>query len=132
MMSIMAGSSRDQVNRLKFLNLPPVRYPNEYVWLVFVSTMDIIFTVLLIKYHDAHEANPIAAFYLSHYGKMGLIVWKFCIIIFVIVACEIVGRSRDRTGRWLARVGVIISALPMLVSLFFVIRWLTGVAPAVG
>lgn len=132
MMSIMAGSSREQANRPNFLNLPAVRYPNEYVWLVFVSTIDIIFTVLLIKFHDYHEANPIAAYFLRNFGKTGLIVWKFFIATFVIVICEIVGRSQDRTGRWLARFGVFISALPMLVSLFFVIRWLTGVGPPVG
>ncbi len=128
----MGGVRRDQSNRPTFLGLPPVRYPNEYVWLVFVSAMDIIFTLIFLSNFDGNEANPIADLYLQLHGKTGLIVFKFGIIVLVVVACEVVGRSKDRTGRRLARIGVGISALPLLVSFFLMmnllLEYFTGAA----
>ena len=127
----MGTARRDNPDRLGFYNVP-MRYPNEYVWLVFVSAMDIIFTLIFLSTFDGRETNPIADLYLQLHGKTGLIVFKFGIIVLVVVACEVVGRSKDRTGRRLARIGVGISALPLLVSFFLMmnllLEYFTGAA----
>ena len=96
-------------------------FPSEYVWLVFVSTMDIIFTWIIISRYEGHEANPLADFYIRTYGSAGLIFFKFCIVILVVGICEIVGRQQEHTGRRLARASVAISSVPMIVSIFVVI-----------
>ncbi len=96
-------------------------FPNEYVWLVFVSTMDIIFTWIIIRNYEGRETNPVAQLYIDLYGPTGLIIFKFCIVIFVVLLCEWVGHMKEATGRRLARASVIISALPLLVSVYLVL-----------
>jgi hypothetical protein len=45
----------------------------------------------------------------------------------VIVACEIVGRKRDRLGRNLILFGIIISASPVVYSLYLLLyNWMQG------
>ena len=103
-----------------------MRYPNEYVWLVFISAMDLIMTWIILKRYGGYEANQVADFVITRFGSTGLVLFKFTIVMFVIIVCEIVGRQNESRGRWLARVGVGISALPLGVSLFIVLRNLAG------
>ena len=114
-----------------------MRYPNEYVWLVFVSCMDLTLTWLILEGLEGEEINPVARFILeglkgeranpfdnsilSLVGYFGLIIFKFCLILFVMLVCEILGRRSDESGRLLARVGVGISAIPMIVSFYLLI-----------
>lgn len=121
-----------------FLSVPDMRYPNEYVWLVFVSCMDLSLTWLILEGLEGEEANPVARFILeglrgeranpfdnsliSLVGYTGLILFKFALILFVILVCEIVGRRiNDHAGRRLVRFGVAISAIPMFVSFYLLI-----------
>lgn len=99
-----------------------MRYPNEYVWLVFISVIDLIATWIIIVKYDGYEANPLANLIISRFDSTGLVLFKVAIFLFVIFVCEIVGRKSDSRGRWLARVGVGISAIPLSVSLFIVLR----------
>ena len=121
----MGTTRRDNPDRLGFLRVP-MRYPNEYVWLVFVSAMDLIMTWIILKRYGGYEANQVADFVITRFGSTGLVLFKFAIVMFVILICEIVGRQNESRGRWLARVGVGISALPLGVSLFIVLRNLAG------
>jgi uncharacterized membrane protein len=114
------GESPNPRPRRFSLGQPAMLFPNEYVWLVFVSAMDIIFTWIIIRNYDGTEANPIAQLYIDLHGPTGLIIYKFCIVIFVVLLCEWVGHLKERTGRRLARASVIISAIPLLVSVYVV------------
>lgn len=91
--------------------IPHVRYPVEYVCLLFVSIMDIVMTRAVITV-GGYEANPIAASAFNYAGLWGLIIFKFVLTAFVISACEMVGHRNDRAGRRLSRLGVIISGFP--------------------
>jgi len=93
--------------------LGPVLYPNAYVWLVFVSAMDVIMTRIVLAFGGS-EVNPVALLAIKGGGLWGLIVFKFAIIAGVIVLCEFIGRHKYGTGRWLSIFGVVISALPSL------------------
>ncbi|MDG2053945.1 MAG: DUF5658 family protein [Phycisphaerales bacterium] len=88
-----------------------VLYPNTYVWLVFVSAMDIIMTRIVLAFGGS-EVNPIALLAIEGGGLWGLIVFKFVIIALVIILCEIIGRHKYRTGKRLSIFGVVVSAMP--------------------
>ena len=94
----------------------PMRYPNAYVWFVLVSAMDVMLTWAILT-ADGTEVNPIAAAVIARWGLNGAIGFKFGLTLFVIVACDIVGRSRDRTGRLLARAAIVVSSIPVAWSL---------------
>ncbi len=96
-----------------FLSRPPMRYQNAYVWLVFVSALDIFLTILVLYWWTGREVNPIAAAIISHMGFGWTIVFKFALIVLVIIICEIVGRFNDRTGRRLALAAIMISVFPV-------------------
>jgi len=93
-----------------------MRYQNPYVWLVFISALDVYLTALVLYWWTGHEMNPIAAAIIEHMGFAWTIVFKFAIITLVIVICEIVGRGNDRTGRRLAYAAVVIAAIPVAYS----------------
>ncbi|UCD74103.1 MAG: hypothetical protein JSV91_09970 [Phycisphaerales bacterium] len=109
--------------RIGWLTSPPMRYPNAYLWFLFFSAMDVMLTWKILE-KDGTEVNPVARMLIDHWSGRGedwalwsTIGFKFCLMLFVIVVCEAVGRKKDRTGRWLAWISVGISALPVVYSL---------------
>ena len=113
--------------RPRFLSLPPMRYPNPYVWLVLVSALDIFLTILVLYAWKGHEVNPIAAAIIAHMGFQWTVVFKYALIVLVIIICEVVGRRNDRTGWKLAMVGIMLSAFP--VAYPFALLFRAGPAP---
>jgi hypothetical protein len=105
-----------------FLSLPPMRYPSAYVWLVFASTLDVILTYLVLYYWEGFEANPIAAAVIAQKGFVWAIAFKFALIVLSILMCELVGRLRDRDGKRLAVLCVVIAALPVVYTLTLLSR----------
>ena len=101
---------------LAFLSAPPMRYQTGYLWLVLLSAVDVMFTWHILR-RGGTELNPIARLVIDHWELPGAIALKFALVLFVIVACEIVGRKRDRLGRALVLVAVGISAIPVTWSL---------------
>ena len=100
-----------------WLSLPQMRYPNEYVWFLFFSSMDVMLTWAILS-QQGSEINPLAALVIKWWGLSGAIGFKFSLTMLVVLACEIVGRKRDRLGRNLARLIVVLSAVPVIYSLF--------------
>jgi hypothetical protein len=116
--TMVSPSDQQPVNdsSLGWLSLPAMRYPNEYVWFVLFSSLDIMLTWAILK-RDGTEVNPIAYLVIRDWDLLGAIVFKFSLTLVVIVVCEIVGRQRDRTGRSLSQAAVVVSALPVIYSL---------------
>jgi hypothetical protein len=110
-----------------FWSLPEMRYQNQYVWLVLVSTMDIILTKLVLEVWFGYEVNPVARAVIDHMGFIGAIGLKFGIVVFVIIVCEVIGRFRDRDGRALATGSIYISAVPVVYT--FLLLLSAGPAP---
>ena len=103
-----------------------MRYQTCYVWFIFVSSLDIMLTWLILS-KGGSEVNPVAKLVIDSWGLAGAIGFKFALALFVIVACEVVGRKRDRLGRGLILFGVVVSASPVVYSLFLLTtHWLEG------
>jgi uncharacterized membrane protein len=111
-----------------FLSLPPMRYQNAYLWLVLVSSLDIMLTYLVIYVFDGYEANPVAADVIERMGFVWAIVFKFALVVLAIVLCEDVGRRDDRLGTHLSKVFIVIGAAPVLYT--FVLLFLDQHIPA--
>lgn len=110
------ASSAVAVARPLSLAAPEMRYQSEYVWLVFVSSLDIMLTWAILQ-QGGEEVNPVADLVIAMWGLHGAIAFKFALMLFVIVSCEIIGRKSDRAGFRLAIVAVGISAFPVVYSL---------------
>lgn len=111
-------------SRVHWLHVPPMRYQNQYVWFVFVSSMDIMLTWTILR-RGGTEVNPVARLVIEAWDLWGAIVFKFALMLFVILACEWVGRQRDGTGRFLAGLSIVVSAFPVVWSAALLLgRWM--------
>ena len=73
-----------------------MRYENAYLWLVFVSALDVLLTSLVLYVWEGHEVNPIAEAIIGRMGFNWTVAFKFAMCLLVIIICEVVGRHRDR------------------------------------
>ena len=96
-----------------------VLYPNTYLWLVFVSSMDIMMTWVVLHF-GGYEANGLAALALQNHGLPGLVAFKFAFVTLVIVICETVGRRRRATGHKLAAAAVAITCFPVILAFLLI------------
>jgi len=92
-----------------------LRFENAYVWFVFVSALDLMFTWIILHLGGV-EVNAIADAVIRTFDLWGLIGFKFALVVLVIVICEEVARHREPTGRLLARAAVAISSIPVVVA----------------
>ena len=99
----------------------PVLFPDRYLWLVFLSALDVMLTRVIL-FLGGNEVNPLAEMVIFRWGMPGLSLFKFVIVAFVIGACEYVGRSSRSKGRMLAIIGVCIAAFPVLWSSFLLLE----------
>ena len=81
--------------RALFNRLPLER---ETVRFIFVSALDVFLTYILIRQEHFHEGNPVARFFLNHWGLRGMIYFKFAMVAFVAVLAQIIARSRLDTA----------------------------------
>lgn len=104
-------------DRLGFARSPEMHFQNSYVWLVFVSSLDVMLTWRILD-RGGTEVNPVAALVIDAWGMHGAIAFKFAVMTGVIVMCEALARMRMSAGRFLATAAVAISAAPVAWSLF--------------
>jgi hypothetical protein len=98
-----------------------VLYPNQYVWYVLVSSLDLIMTNTVMHHLGAREVNTIADTAIRWFGFWGLIGLKFATVMVVVGVCEYVGVRRPRLGRKIAEWAVAISAVPVVVAIVQVV-----------
>lgn len=105
---------------LGFAHSPEMHFQNAYVWIIFVSSLDIMLTWKILG-RGGIEVNPVAAVVIDAWGMHGAIAFKFALMMWVIVACEILARLRRKAGRFLAGAAIVISASPVVWSLFLLV-----------
>jgi hypothetical protein len=94
---------------------PAMLYSNAYAWFVIVSALDVMFTGCVLAL-GGFEMNYLAALVIWRWDIWGLILYKFSLVILVIVCCEEIGRQRPTTGKNLALFAVIITSVPVILG----------------
>ncbi len=108
-------SMPDTEIRPGLLDLPEMRFQEHDVWLIFVSSLDIMLTWVILR-NGGEEVNPVARLVIDAWGLNGAIAFKFALMLFVIVSCEVIARVRPVTARLLIWFGVLVSAFPPIWS----------------
>ena len=96
-------------------------FENLYVWFIFVSSLDIMLTAVVLSF-GGREVNGLAAVALNRFGLPGMVVFKFLLVTFVICICEIVGQKAPKTGRRLAEWAVALTCVPLVLALVQIFR----------
>lgn len=102
----------------------PVLYPRVYPFFIVLAAMDVLLTwvILTTEWHTHYgvivglELNGLANSLWHAFGSTGLVVLKFATVLFVLVACEVIGRRRAWTGRKIAEWAAAANAVPVIVG----------------
>ena len=100
----------------RFISLPPLRFQDGYVWLLFLGGMDVMLTWYILERHDGEEVNPVAKLVIDSWGLWGAIGFKFSLVLFVIIACEWIARDKISVAKFLLWFALIVSSFPVLYS----------------
>lgn len=75
-------------------------YLSGEVWLFLLfSIADVVLTFKLL-YHGGHfESNPIARFFLAHWGPKGMVYFKFAMVSLVFVIVQVIAYKHIETAR---------------------------------
>ena len=78
-------------------------FEQETILYILLSAADLFVTYFLLQQDLEHlqfvESNPIARFFLDHWGLKGMIYFKFGMVAAVCVLTQIIARWRPRTAR---------------------------------
>ncbi len=105
------------------------RYPQRYVWFIFVSALDLMMTWVVL-YFGGQEVNALADYILHRWALPGMVVYKFTLVVFVILICEVVGHYRPRQGKRLATFAVLITLVPVIIAFTHLLGVVYGPQPA--
>lgn len=104
-----------QQARVRLLSLPDLRYSRAHMLLVFLSGLDIILTWTILAM-EGQELNPLAAAVIDHIGLPGMVAFKFCLVAFVMIMSEVIGRKRPKVGRKVGTWAIGLSAIPVVLA----------------
>lgn len=107
--------------RIGWFSLPSMLYPKAYKWFVFASAADIVLTWFIILL-GGREVNVIADAVIATQGLVGIVMYKFCLVILVVLCCEVIGRRKPRIGHNLARLAFVLTAIPVILSIVQLVR----------
>lgn len=94
-----------------------MRYQDAYVWFLFLAAGDVMLTWFILERRGGTEVNPIADVVIKSWGLWGAIGFKFSLVLFVIIVCEVIGRRKPSRADFLIGTAIAVSALPVTYSL---------------
>lgn len=90
-----------------------MQFPSAYLWFILLSSIDIMMTWLILAL-GGQELNVLAQAVIQHFGLVGMILFKFALVLFVIIMCEIIGRKEHPTAKKLILISIIITCIPIV------------------
>ena len=101
-----------------------VRYPNLYTWFVFLASLDVMLTYMVLQL-GGYEANELAATVMRTAGWHGMIAYKFVLVTVVILLCELIARRDAHWGRRLGAIGIGMTCVPVVLAFVLLATRLT-------
>ena len=100
-------------------NLP---LETETTVFILVNVLDFAMTYWMLMHRELglgnfSESNPVARFFLDHWGVKGLLIFKMAVVAFVCVIAQIVATKREASARFLLVVGTIVVSAVVIYSL---------------
>ncbi|MEO7714872.1 MAG: DUF5658 family protein [Capsulimonas sp.] len=91
----------------------------EYLGFLLLNMFDLFLTGLIFRLHG-DEANGIAVFIMEHYGLAGFAIYKFLLVLVVVLACEGISLSSIRKSRIIITAGCLVYLLVVFWECFLI------------
>ncbi len=80
---------------------------------ILVNVLDFAMTWWMLMHRelgmgDFYESNPVARYFLDHWGVKGLLMFKMAVVAFVCLIAQIVATKKEASARFLLVVGTIV------------------------
>ena len=95
---------------------------SETALFILANALDVAVTVSLLYLGDHTEANPIARFFLDHWGLRGLAYYKLAMVTVVVLVAQVIARRNVRAGRRLLYALTALVGLVVVYSLYLLFR----------
>lgn len=102
-----------------------VLYPNAYTWFILLAALDIMVTWTIL-HCGGQELNIVADWVIHRFDLPGVVAYKFVLVTFVVLVCEVAGRRNRRTGLTLAYWAIALTAFPVVFGLVQLTAALVG------
>lgn len=90
-------------------------FPGLYLLFVTLAALDVVFTWWVLC-SGGVELNPLAAWVIEVGGSVATVIYKFGLVLGVVLLCERIGRQDPVLARWVAGGAVALTALPVSVG----------------
>ena len=90
----------------------------EKTLFVIVNSLDVLFTNLLISTGSFVEYNPLADFFISHFGMLGMTLFKLVLVAMVMFVVNIIAGRTYSTARAVLNFGSLITGAVVLYSAY--------------
>ena len=89
---------------------------------ILVNVLDFAMTWWMLMHRelgmgDFYESNPVARYFLDHWGVKGLLMFKMAVVAFVCLIAQIVATKKEASARSLLVVGTIVVSAVVIYSL---------------
>jgi len=115
-------SVSSQTDRKGWLGQPQMLYQGPYVWLVFLSALDVMMTWVVLHWGGS-EVNGLADAVIRRFGLTGIVLFKYALVVLFICICESVGRRNFKAGRRLAYSSIAITCIPVTIAFVQLLIW---------
>ncbi|MDB4637863.1 DUF5658 family protein [Planctomycetaceae bacterium] len=110
---------KSDLRRLLTGHLP---FERETSVFILVSMLDVFMTYILLRSGHFRESNPIADFFIRHWGGKGMIYFKLSMTAFVCVLTQIIALKKPSSAEFVLRIGTLIVGCVVIYSLVLLIR----------
>jgi hypothetical protein len=107
------------VKRLLRGNLPLER---ETIVFVLTSALDIFMTWILLYTGRFRESNPLADYFIAHWGVKGMVYFKMGMTAFVCVLAQIIALKKPAYAEFVLKLGALVIAAVVIYSFVLFVK----------
>ena len=97
----------------------------EYLAFLLLNLLDLFLTGYIFR-HEGMEANGLAAYIFEHFGGAGFAVYKFLLVLVLVVCCELISVKRPRTARFIVTLGCLVYLCVVFWEVYLIYTHITG------
>lgn len=98
----------------------------EYLGFLLLNMFDLFLTGYIFR-NGGMEANGLANWFWSHFGFHGFAIYKFSLVMILVLACEGISLKAIRTSRIIVTAGCLVYLLIVFWEVFLIITQVHGI-----